>query len=137
MMQTVNSLSVRSKWAHRNVADPVRITGSLTDLTSSRILLLIHGFANSEDRAHTSYERFQTALDAVPDVTSGLWGTVWEFHWPGDYPGSKLKSFATYPARVPVAQSSAEFLARFLHENPYLRRHQDVIIVAHSLGCRV
>ncbi len=136
-MQTTNSLSVRSRFPYRNVPHPVRIQGSITDLAGLRILLLVHGFANSEERAHASYEKFQAALIAATGFSTGTWGMVWEFHWPGDYPNNKLMSFMTYPARIPAAAHSGDRLARFLHESPYLGRHQNLYIVAHSLGCRV
>lgn len=137
VMQTTNCLNVRSKFPYRNVPDPVRIEGQVTDLASQRILLLVHGFANSEERAHSSYEKFQAALTAATGYPSGTWGMVWEFHWPGDYPERRLMSFVTYPERIPVAAQSGDFLARFLHESPYLGKRQDLYIVAHSLGCRV
>ena len=119
-MQTTNCLNVRSKFPYRNVPDPVRIEGQVTDLASQRILLLVHGFANSEERAHSSYEKFQAALTAATGYPSGTWGMVWEFHLAGDYTERRLMSFVTYPERIPVAAQSGDFLARFLHESPYL-----------------
>lgn len=137
-MQVTVQLTVRPKSAKRAIPDPVRFDrGSSIDLATTRILLLVHGFANTEDQAHSAYEKFITGLMSESDSFPASWGAVCEFHWPGDYPGSSLMSYATYSERVPVAGFSGERLARFLHEDPAMTRDQELFIVAHSLGCRV
>lgn len=98
-----------------------------------RLLILIHGYQNSEDDAHHAYLRFQERLRGVmPTGGLGSIGEVWEFHWPGDHPRFFLSVF-TYSARVESARVSGIYLADHLKRLPGRRVH----IVAHSLGCRV
>jgi pimeloyl-ACP methyl ester carboxylesterase len=139
-MQAVNRLNTRSSVEHFQSADPVRLEGSEADLDRPRLLLLIHGFANTEESAHKSYEAFQSALTTWASPGSGGWDSVWEFHWPGNRPGSKALDVATYPMRVPVADLAGAHLANFLANlgrTRYLKTRQQLFIVAHSLGCRV
>jgi pimeloyl-ACP methyl ester carboxylesterase len=103
--------------------------GSLVDLRSaSRLVILIHGYQNSEFKARRSFAIFRSNLSGTVPREQ-----VWEFHWPGDHP-ELFTSLATYPVRVPIATQAGEALARFLANHTYAR---SVVIVAHSLGCRV
>ena len=110
------------------------IEGRLTDLDGPRLVILIHGYQNSETAAMRSYDRFRGVL------RTALWidseeelGTFWEFHWPGDHP-NKVISIATFAARIGDARQSGQLLAEFLGgRSP----EQEVILIAHSLGCRV
>jgi len=103
------------------------------DRSGSRLVILIHGYNNPQQTAAGSFGAFETQLwQLLPESLSGL--TVWEYHWPGDHK-SKLLSLATYPVKVPIAQLAGVRLA-----HGWLARRQPdqrVIIVAHSLGCRV
>jgi pimeloyl-ACP methyl ester carboxylesterase len=58
---------------------------------------------------------------------------VWAFHWPGDHENRTL-SKATYSARIPVAQTAGERLGQLLAS---LDSGKRVILIGHSLGCRV
>jgi pimeloyl-ACP methyl ester carboxylesterase len=137
VQQTVQ-LSVRKEGAHRADWDVAHyVAGSSSDLGSSNILLLVHGFANSPKKAHASYEKFIARLSAEDESFPGTWGAVCEFHWPGDYSGHPVLSALSYSARVPVAIGSGQRLAQFLHEDELLTEKKNLYIVAHSLGCRV
>src|SRR5215471_10209847 len=139
IMESLNLLTTRSRDSNRK--DPVQVRlghlSCVNDLKSStRILLLVHGFANSESQAQVSYRAFQDKLVAAlgTPLTSGM---VWEFHWPGGFDEGKLASLVRYPGRVPVAGWSGDKLAQFLHYDKRVGKHQQLYIVAHSLGCRV
>jgi hypothetical protein len=138
-MPTTVRLSVRSKELGRyQYPDPVRFEhGNMTDLAQSRILLLVHGFANPEETAVESYDKFAAGLTAVKESFPGDWGAVCEFHWPGDDNRGSLRSKATYPLRIDAARSSAGRLYDFLHGEDALKPDKSLYIAAHSLGCRL
>ena len=138
-MPTTVRLSVRSKEPGR-YQYPVRVRfehGSMTDLAHKRILLLVHGFANPEETAIKSYEKFAAHLTAVKESFPGGWGAVCEFHWPGDDDRGSLRARATYSWRIQAAQRSADRLYDFLHKEEKLGPDKNLYIVAHSLGCRL
>jgi hypothetical protein len=116
-------------------AEELLADGSESDRNSLTLVILIHGYNNSVQRAHDSYERFRAVIRAVlPEGAEKRLGPTWELHWPGDLPQGAL-SLATYPVRVPVAKDVGRMLVDdFLAK---LRPYQIVYIVAHSLGCRV
>jgi pimeloyl-ACP methyl ester carboxylesterase len=128
-----NSLSVRSQVPGMVAGEVVAVDGSPQDRSAPRLTILIHGYQNSEERAQQSYEAFEGALDRAGARRPAL-GAIWHFHWPSDHP-RKLVSIITYAVRVPEARSAGRLLAEgFLAT---LSPHQEVTLVAHSLGCRV
>lgn len=138
-MQGTNRLTARPA-PPRELPVRVRPEGNLADLDCPRLLLLVHGFANDEQEAHASFKAFQSALAATIGFDSGLLGSVWEFHWPGNRPGNGVIDVATYSARVGNAGGSGLRLAQFLEQlgqTHHLKARQQLFIVAHSLGCRV
>lgn len=138
-MQTTVRLTVRSTDPGRYQL-PERVVfeqGTMTDLAASRILLLVHGFANPEETAQRSYEKFAAGLAKVSESFPGTWGAVCEFHWPGDDIRGPLRSKETYPLRIYVAQTCAVRLYDFFHRETALDSDKNLYIVAHSLGCRL
>jgi pimeloyl-ACP methyl ester carboxylesterase len=101
----------------------------MVDLQSAqRLVILIHGFNNSEAAAQRSFALFRSHISS-----SIRREELWEFHWPGDH-SDKWISRATYAVRVALAPGVGAALARFLTDRP---SHQRVVLIAHSLGCRV
>lgn len=110
------------------------------DLAALRMVILIHGSANPRNFASANYQDFRTAL------RSALWldhdlkplGTIWDFHWPSDHPGTfdpwRLRSRVRYEYNVHIALSAGRSLADFIAQ---MDPRQQVALVAHSLGCRV
>jgi hypothetical protein len=129
-----NTLSVRRQGAavgNRVREDPANAQQARD---APRLLILIHGYQNSEEKAAGSFGAFLAAMWSVLPQGLGPLGAVWEFHWPGDHPFGPL-SVATYGTRVPVAIAAGNRLAqRWLARR---QPEQKVVIVAHSLGCRV
>ncbi|GAA3167572.1 hypothetical protein GCM10010531_20420 [Blastococcus jejuensis] len=132
---TLPALSVRSELGDTPMADVVRVARGLDDaLHAPRLIILIHGYQNSETAAHESFSTFAERLATVGWPTAlARFGTLWEFHWPGNHP-NRIVSLATYSVRVPEAIRAGEKLAEFLGD---LSAEQEVCLVAHSLGCRV
>lgn len=130
----MNRLSVRSPTPGITIDDQVTATGVLHELRSSRLIILIHGYQNSVADAAKSYGLFRAALRSVLWIDNEeVLGSFWEFHWPGDHP-SPVISMATYAVRVPEAKEAGRLLADYLDT---LHDARDVVLVAHSLGCRV
>ena len=100
---------------------------------ADEVIILIHGYNNSLDKADRSYQRFQDLLRHCSVRGSERLGPFWEFHWPGDHPLGVI-SLATYACRIPDAGRSGDRLAAFLAKKS---SSQTIHLVAHSLGCRV
>ena len=134
-MYPYNRLSVRSDYPDQTIREVAADGPTLAqDLDAPRLIILIHGYQNSEPEAHRAYDKFRDALRrALYLDTERDLGVFWEFYWPGDNP-NKVISVATYAARVPDARESGRLLAEFLSKrNP----RQKIFLVGHSLGCRV
>jgi pimeloyl-ACP methyl ester carboxylesterase len=130
-----NQLSARSEYRDQSTADKVRlISGSEEDLKRARLIILIHGYQNSQAAAEAKFDDFRRTLGAAiwPKPMSSL-GTIWEFHWPGDHP-AWLVSLLTFTVRIPEARESGRLLATYLAG---LHAAKEVHLVGHSLGCRV
>jgi hypothetical protein len=99
------------------------------------ILLLIHGYNVSLEKARQAYDSFMEALDRL--APNGFSLPVYQFMWPGDDPNT-LQSALSYFRKIDVATDSGILLASFLRNlhgpdgGPI-----DVHVVAHSLGNRV
>lgn len=97
-------------------------------------VLLVHGYKVDEDEADRSYRIFKKALVKLApriDVDVGF------VYWPGDGSVPALRALK-YPEKVPVAVLGSSQLAHYISS----RRRFDggpahVVIVAHSLGCRL
>jgi hypothetical protein len=133
-MSAIHRLSVRSG-STKDVASLICPVSSVEALKASRrALILVHGFANSEMAATSSYEGFVRRIDdlvwprSLQDVTK-----IFGFHWPGDS-RIPLVNQLTYSLRVPVATAAGIMLGELLRSVPKLCH---VTLVAHSLGCRV
>lgn len=99
----------------------------------NRFVFLVHGYNVSEDAAIAEFEHFNAS---VTRRVAALRGQVGYFIWPGDY--SDPVSRASYPWRVGTARRCAPKLAEYLESlrTPGGATPQ-IVIVAHSLGCRL
>ena len=93
-----------------------------------RVVILIHGFNTAPDAAERAFRAFTNRLVAWIRADD-----IWEFHWPGDHPNI-WKSKATYSSRATEAPSIGERLGEFITRRLH---NKQVILVAHSLGCRI
>jgi hypothetical protein len=134
-MSTLHDLSVRRPGSRdcspRGVSDS---PGLLSLRASKRAVILIHGFANSAEKANASY------ADLIREVENSIWPhrigetlNLFGYHWPGDHP-SRFKNTASFSTRIGVAASAGHHLGALLES---LNQRPEVVIVAHSLGCRV
>jgi esterase/lipase superfamily enzyme len=130
-------LSVRA--ANGDVADTVSDDG-MSASNTGHILLLVHGYNNSEADATSSYKIFIDDMQkAFGKRTSTLApDTVAKFHWPGDQ-STALGTTVGYPFDITHARDSARVLARYLARLPVLGSgaSRRITIVGHSMGCRL
>jgi pimeloyl-ACP methyl ester carboxylesterase len=103
-------------------------------LRAERLIVLIHGYQNSADKAERSYHRMEKELRFLLGYKNPrLLGTICGFLWPGDH-DDWATSVGTYNVRVPIASTAGERLAALLASMHPSRR---ITLVGHSLGCRV
>jgi alpha-beta hydrolase superfamily lysophospholipase len=126
------ALSVRTRPVGGRLAERVQVSGLRDADNEDWLVILVHGFNTDTARARDRYGRF---LDRLVQVTGDarLADHVWGFYWPGDEQGF-LRSLTSYPDKVPVAVDAGALLARWLAER---RTGLRVVVVAHSLGCRL
>lgn len=141
-----SELSVRATGSEVPLAEQVELRWRTNDLNRRRpvagspngrhsILLLIHGYNVSLQKARQAYDVFMKALER--EAPNGFSLPVYQFMWPGDDP-NKLVSALSYSRKIDVALDSGILLANFLQTlhgpdgGPI-----DVHVVAHSLGNRV
>jgi pimeloyl-ACP methyl ester carboxylesterase len=126
-----NVLSVRKagEIVGRRVEEPA---GPIR-LTAQRFVILIHGYQTSAESAERSYRRFSENLRAATRDGGASLGSVLEFHWPGDHPRRPV-SVVTFAGKIANARLSGDLLVRTWLRD---RRGKHVVLVGHSLGCRV
>jgi hypothetical protein len=141
-----SELSVRITGSETSLAEQVELRRQTIALSRRRpeagspngrhsILLLIHGYNVSLEKARQVYDSFMDALER--EAPNGISLPVYQFMWPGDDP-NKLESALSYFRKIDVALDSGILLAGFLQNlhgpdgGP-----MDVHVVAHSLGNRV
>ncbi len=96
---------------------------------------MVHGFNVDLEAARDTYGTFLDRLRAhVGQGQFKTLGAFWGFYWPGDHP-NPAKSAATFPVRIETTKEAGRQLARLIIN--YLKPHQEVFFIAHSLGCRV
>lgn len=130
----VHDLSVRGRPVGGPVARDVTPPPERLPLVSSRLVLLIHGYNNTEADARSSYDTFLKTIDLPGNALVGL---VCAFFWPGDAAWGGLSGLS-YPIEIGTARDAAGALHRFLAR---LRAPGgwpiEVVLVGHSLGCRL
>ncbi|MBI2833586.1 MAG: alpha/beta hydrolase, partial [Acidobacteria bacterium] len=101
---------------------------------ASRIVLLIHGYNNTQASAAISYDDF---LAKSGIESSGRFPVVCPFFWPGDKSWGPAAGLS-YPLEIKPAREAGALLAAFLDTFPVPGGWPlDVYVVCHSLGSRV
>jgi len=97
-----------------------------------RTILLVHGFHTSEDQCVVTLERFQRRVAELnADASQDFFTTTWS--------GNSWIGPLSYPLMIPKACESGESLYNTLGVWYQGRGHEppELVIVAHSLGCRL
>lgn len=106
--------------------------------TRRRLVLLVHGYNNTQEAAHESFTTFVKDLRGMGAGGQAIAADVGFVYWPGDWNVGQLISAASYPFQIPRATRSGENLGEYLANlvgpggTP-----TDIYMVGHSLGCRV
>jgi hypothetical protein len=124
---------------------PVRATvedkdGLEKDTEWRHLLVLVHGFNNSESEAEGRYDRYVDILRPGLEKSRVAPDAVAKFHWPGNAAVGPFPifDFAGYPVDVERALQSVGPLAVFLSRLLATRPTGCLIsFVGHSLGCRL
>ncbi len=100
----------------------------------SRVVVLVHGYNNTQRAARASYDAF------LANAAGAAVGTFWpvaEFYWPGDKPWGPFSGLS-YPLEIKSAQDAAHELCVFLRTllGPG-GAPVEVAFVSHSLGGRL
>ena len=137
-MAEIGQLSVRVEPKGGKVADQVKVLDGASPQGRRSLVLLIHGYANSQDAACGSFQACINNLEqTASQASSQLLSPIFKFYWPGD---TKLPviSQLSYPWEIGPARDSAARLAEFLQGlagpggTPV-----EIHLVSHSLGGRV
>jgi pimeloyl-ACP methyl ester carboxylesterase len=106
------------------------------ELNAARVVLLIHGFNNSAERAERSYQAVEAHLRSqLCRYGMDRLVAVWQFYWPGDQGGHLpgIGKIWGYRESLDNALETGHLLASFLEDH----RHRQICVVGHSMGCRV
>lgn len=133
MADDLNEFTVREQGVGGGLLDVVRRRGSADAFTGRRLMILVHGFNVTQDEAALSLAGFHRRLSDHSRPGAGQPYAAWAFYWPGDHQVRWL-SAATYAARIDTAGWAGERLGKLLTK---LRPDQQVVLIGHSLGCRV
>jgi hypothetical protein len=133
-MVEVGELSVRQQPAGGDVAAAVKQIGGVSPRGRSQIVLLLHGYANSQSQASDSYDK---CIANLMGLGSLLPSPMFKFYWPGDVNVPVINQLS-YPWQIEDAVYSGAVLAAFLRDlsGPGGTPIQ-IHIIAHSLGNRV
>ncbi len=104
----------------------------------SRIVVLIHGYNNTQADAVTAYEGFSARQrELMSDPTQPVAnGRLVAIFWPGDENWG-VASALCYMRSIGKARDTAQRLAAALRDASSLLGFLSVDIVAHSMGCRL
>lgn len=99
-----------------------------------RYILLLHGYNVSEGGGQKTLHGFERRLRRYSAALAGDLGWLM---WPGDLKVPYVGGVA-FPFKVTTARRLAERIARFLSKlRSFTQAPPEIVLVAHSLGCRV
>jgi pimeloyl-ACP methyl ester carboxylesterase len=108
-------------------------TPDLTDLmkaiTTTKVVLMIHGYNNDQLQASASYTNFLAHLRVQGRVTANLVGIYW--------PGANWEGALYYMQALGQAKKTAPVLASNLYQIAQAKGYLQIDIVTHSLGGRL
>ena len=133
MAAELNELTVREQGVGGGVLRVVRRRGNSDPFADQQLMIFVHGFNVTQDDAAASLAGFHRRLSDYSRSSTRQLPSAWAFYWPGDHQ-VRLLSAATYAARVDTTQLAGELLGKLLTK---LQPDRQVVLVGHSLGCRV
>ncbi len=133
----MNELSVRQDPVGGDVRDRVCEVTPPFAQGRRRVVLLIHGYNNTENAARRSFGDFIDDVAKLGAGATALLADLGGVYWPGDAALGPL-SFLSYPCEIKPATESAERLAAYVRTlvGP-AGTATELYLVGHSLGNRV
>jgi hypothetical protein len=100
----------------------------------SRLILLVHGYNVSRNEAERSFAQFENNLRKF---SPSLVNDICHVYWPGDARAPGIRALM-YPRKIAPAIESARLFGKFLgRRRGYAGMECELVIIAHSLGCRM
>jgi len=132
-------LSVRLEPRGGDVATQLQIGPDGGAGGHSRVILLLHGYANTLDVARNSYSLFeQNLVQQQQPIGSANLPHIFRLYWPGDSKLMKPLYYGSYPGEIGPAKKSAAPIEEYLRNLPQPPGGAiELFLVAHSLGNRV
>jgi hypothetical protein len=109
-----------------------RVDAEPSIVRAATVIVLVHGFNNSRREAAEQYDAIGRSLPAIEAA-----GQLCAFFWPGDKSWGPVSSLGYSMEIAPARKAGAllaDFLAGVTPPGPWPLR---VVLVCHSLGCRV
>lgn len=125
---------VRDPLDPNKLASKVIDDGKLADSNPHNLVLLVHGYNNTEEDAENSYQTFIDHLLGSFDEQHLGPDSIAKFHWPGNV-STLFGSTVGYPFDINNARGAAALLAVYLTDIPVPTLR--VTLVGHSMGCRL
>lgn len=122
------------RWGDFDVPPWVAGNAEEASIPRRRLILLMPGYNVPERKAQRELKDFELRLRAL---SASLSGDVGWLTWPGDW-WVPLVRGAAYPFKVARTPAYGAVIGRFLQKLPPLAgQATDVVLVAHSLGCKI
>lgn len=136
-MALSHALSLRERPAGGAVSDRVSELTPPFPQGRRRVVLLVHGYNNTESAARRSYDLFAGDLAALGAGGRAALDDIGGLYWPGDADLGPV-SFLSYPLEIAPAKATAERLAEYLRTlaGP-AGTPTEIYFACHSLGNRV
>jgi hypothetical protein len=132
-----NGFTLRDRSVGGSVSEAVRELTPPFPQGRRRVVILVHGYNNTQDAARRSYNAFTDDLTTLSPAAGSLLADIGGLYWPGDVALGPL-SFISYPTEIAPALESARKLATYLRmlAGPG-GTPTEIFFVCHSLGNRV
>jgi pimeloyl-ACP methyl ester carboxylesterase len=127
-------LTVRDPLDPNKLGSKVIDDGKLAQRSPHNLVLLVHGYNNTEEDAENSYQTFIDHLMSSFDEQHPGPDSIAKFHWPGNV-STLFGSTVGYPFDINNARGAANLIAAYLIGIPVPTLR--VTLVGHSMGCRL
>lgn len=145
MSRELYEISLKQPGIKGKVAEDYSLTSGIRKSLKKnpkRVVLLVHGFNTTYEEAKKSYNNFKKSMCKTSRNkidSENIWFVYWSGEGDSQGLGRKLRDSLSYPQQIENAKLSAELLARFLNDYFGFSESslEELIIIGHSLGCRV
>lgn len=101
---SIPTFSVRQSDVGGPIAESVVTSPARFRPSSSRLIVLIHGYNNTRQAAEKGYAAFVKLLDSLGVPANSSYGEIAGFYWPGDK-RLGVAAFVSYPTEMGPAKT--------------------------------